>query len=82
MFDKIGNLGKLKAIRDSLRKENVKSEKRGVKVVMNGELEVVEVVLNNNLSKEENEKILKECFNDCLRKTKLMMAGKLQSIFG
>ncbi len=77
MFDKIKQLGKLKEIKDSLEKEKVESEKEGVKVVINGKMEVEEVFLNPDVKLERQQELLKECFNEAFGKMQQLAAQKM-----
>ncbi len=81
MFEKIKQLGKLRDLQKSLEKEEVEIEKEGVKVVMNGNLKVVEIVLNPDKDIRDQERLLKDCFNQAIEKVKIQTASKLQSIF-
>jgi len=64
MFDNLKKLAELKKMQDSFKKERATTEKRGVSVTLNGNLEVEEIKLNPELSIEEQEKVLKECLNE------------------
>ena len=80
MFEKLKQIGKLKEVQKSLEGEEVEVEKNGTRVVVNGNLKVVGISLNPELEKEEQEKILKECFNEGMEKIKSSMAQKFQSM--
>ncbi len=80
MFEKIKQLAKIKEIKDSLAKEEVEIEKMGVKIILNGEIEVKEIFLNSDLKKEEQEKILKECINEGIKKIQKELAVKFSKI--
>ncbi len=67
MFEQLRDLAKFKKIKDSLEKEKKEIEKRGMKVVMNGKFEVEEIKLNPEIDLKEQEKILKECFNEAIK---------------
>ncbi len=80
MFDNLKKLAELKKMQDSFKKERATTEKRGVSVTLNGNLEVEEIKLNPELSIEEQEKVLKECLNEAkenMQKTlaKMMMGS-------
>jgi DNA-binding protein YbaB len=77
MFDKLKQLKELKNLRDSLAKEKEEIEKRGVKVIVNGKMEVEEISLNSELSKEEQEEIVKECINEGFKKIQANAAKKM-----
>jgi DNA-binding protein YbaB len=66
MFDKFKELAKLKKMKDILEKEVKEVERQGVKVVVNGKMEIQEIKLNPELEIEEQERIIKECFNQAL----------------
>ncbi len=80
MFEKLKQIGKLREVQKSLEGEEVEIEKNGTRVVLNGSLKVVSVSLNPGLEKEEQEKILTECFNEGMEKIKSSMAQKFQSM--
>jgi DNA-binding protein YbaB len=80
MFEKLKQIGKLKEIQKSLEEEKVEIKNNGTRLVINGNLKVIEVSLNPELEKEEQEKVLAECFNEGMDKVKSFMAQKFQSI--
>ncbi len=80
MFDKIKKLQQLKKIKDSLSQEKIEIEKEGVELIMNGNLEVEELKLNSDLSKENQERIAKECFNEGVKKVQLKMAERFKGL--
>ncbi len=77
MFEKIKQLREIKKLRDSLSKEKIEVEKNGVKVVLNGKMEVEEIQLNSDLGKKEQEEILCQCFNEAVRKIQMILAKKM-----
>lgn len=77
MFDKLKQLGKLKELQNILGQEKAEVEKDGVKIVLTGKLEVENVLLNPSLDKEKQEKVLKECFNEAIKKINLQIAQKI-----
>jgi DNA-binding protein YbaB len=80
MLDKFKQLRNLKKLQDELSKEKVEVEKEGIKVVVNGEMKIEEIFLNGNLSKEKQEKILKDCINEAMDRMKFRMAQKMQEM--
>ncbi|MFA5207914.1 MAG: YbaB/EbfC family nucleoid-associated protein [Candidatus Paceibacterota bacterium] len=82
MFDKLKDLKKLKDLESSLGKERVEKEKNGIKVVVNGRAEVESISLNAELSKEDQERYLKDCINEASRDAKMIMAKKAAEITG
>lgn len=79
MFDNIKKLAELKKIQDSFKKELVTVEKNGVKVVMNGNFEIIEISLNMELSKENQEKSLVSCLNEAKDNIQKSLAKNLMS---
>jgi len=77
MFDKLKQLKQLKELRDSLSKETEEVEKQGIKVVINGNIEIEDIQLNPDLSIEEQEKILKECINEAVKKIQMVLTNKM-----
>jgi len=87
MFDQLKKLQELKKMQDSFKEERASVEKKGVSVLINGNFEVVEIKLNEDLSTEEQQEVLKQCFNeakDNIQKSlaKKMMSSGLGSGFG
>jgi DNA-binding protein YbaB len=82
VFDKLKQLKQLKDLQDSLGKEVTEVEKDGVKVSINGKFEVQSVVINPALEKEKQEKILKDCVNDAIKKVQMAVAKKMSSMPG
>ncbi|MFA5714743.1 MAG: YbaB/EbfC family nucleoid-associated protein [Candidatus Paceibacterota bacterium] len=82
MFDKLKDLKKLKDLESALGKETLEKEKDGIRVVVNGRAEIVSIFLNNELDKEKQEQVLKECINDVSREAKMLMARKAAEITG
>jgi DNA-binding protein YbaB len=64
MFDQIKKMNELRNMQNALKQEKAEVEKNGVKVVMNGNMELVEVKLNSMLDISEQEMLLKQCFSE------------------
>jgi DNA-binding protein YbaB len=86
MFSKLKQFQDLrsqaKTMQNALAQESITEEKNGVKVVINGNMEVTSLTLNENLSKNSQEEILKNCFNDAIKRAQRLMAKKLQDMGG
>ena len=65
-----------------LAEEIITVERGGVKVVMDGNMEVKEISINENLAKDSLEGILVDCVNDAIKKTQRLMAQKMQEMGG
>jgi len=86
MFNKLKQVKDLrdqaKTMQNALSGEKVEAEKGGVKVVMNGNLEVQSIEINSELSKESLENTVKDCVNDCMKKAQKLMASKMREMGG
>lgn len=86
MFSKLKQFRDLrsqaKTIQDALAQETITEEKNGVKIVLNGNLEVTSLTINENLPKNSQEDALKSCFNDAIKRAQRLMAKKLQDMGG
>ena len=80
MFDNLKKLQQLKKIKDSLEKEKIEIEKEGIKVIVNGKREVEEIKLNPDLSQEEQERAIKDCINEAVKKIQMMVAQKMMQM--
>ncbi len=80
MFDKLQQLKQLHDLQQEIKKEKYDAEKNGVKLVMNGELELEEVRLNPALSQEEQERTLREAYNGLIKKVQMAMAQKFRGM--
>lgn len=82
MFEKLQQIKKLQEIQSALKNEKIENEKNGVKIFMNGKLEVEDIILNPSLSIQDQEKAVKDCFNDTMKKVQMVVAKKMQSMGG
>jgi len=80
MFDKLRQLKELKDLQDSLSKERIEVEKDGIKVVVNGKMEIEEIHFAEGLPKEEQEKKLKDCINEAVKKIQMSVASKMSGM--
>lgn len=77
MFDQLKQLKQLKDIQDKLGRERIEVEKEGVKLVMNGKMEVEDVVFSEGIDAEKQAKAVKECFNEAMKKIQMAAAQKM-----
>jgi len=86
MFNKLKQFKDLrsqaKTMKSALSEETVTEEKNGVKIVLNGNMELMELSLNKDMSPQDQETIIKSCFNDALKRAQRLMAKKLQDMGG
>jgi len=81
MFDKLKQLAQLKEMESKMKEERIVVENNGVKIVINGKLEIEEIALNPQLGLEEQQRIVKDCFNEAVRKIQMSMAQKFSGLF-
>ncbi|MCD5397262.1 MAG: YbaB/EbfC family nucleoid-associated protein [Candidatus Pacebacteria bacterium] len=77
MFEQLKQMKKLKQMQDSFKKERFEVENQGIRVVINGNLEVQEIYLNQDLDKSSQEQILKQCLNEVAKKAQMALAKQL-----
>lgn len=86
MFNKLKQIKDLrdqaKTMQNALAGEVFTEEKNGVKIVINGNMEIISVSLNENLSKSAQEEAVKNATNEAIKRAQRMMAKKLQEMGG
>ena len=86
MFSKLKQFRDLrsqaKTMQTSLAQESVSEEKNGVKMTLNGNLELTSLSINSDLDKATQEEALKSCFNGAVKKAQRLMAKKMQEMGG
>ncbi len=80
MFQKLKQLKKLKDIQKSLGKEKMAVEKDGVKVTINGNIEIEAISLNPALDVSKQERVLRDCINDAVKKIQYVVAQKMSEL--
>jgi len=79
IFDNFKKIAELKKMQDSFKKERLTIEKRGVSVTINGNMEIEEVKLNSELSTEDQQTAIKQCFNEAKDSIQKTLAKTLMS---
>jgi len=77
MFDNLKKIAELKKMQDSFKKEKLTIEKRGVSITINGNMEIEEVKLNPELSLEDQQNAVKQCFNEAKESIQKTLAKSL-----
>jgi len=67
MFDKLKQLNQLRQLKSELEKERKEVEKEGVKVTVNGRMQVEKIILNPALDPGKQGEIIKECINEAMK---------------
>ncbi|HZZ99466.1 MAG TPA: YbaB/EbfC family nucleoid-associated protein [Candidatus Paceibacterota bacterium] len=81
MFDKLKQLNQIRELQAKLKQEKVEVTESGVRVLMNGEFEVLELTLNPELNIESQAAAIKKCLNEARsqihKRLASSMAGQL-----
>ena len=85
MFNKLKQIKDLrsqaKTLQNTLSQEKVVVDKRGIHLVINGNLEVTELTISFD-AKNNLENDLKDCLNDGIKQVQKVMAKKMQDMGG
>lgn len=88
MFDKIKDLYKFQKQAKQIKKElanlHIESEIEGVKVIINGEQEIVRVEISENapIDRHKLAEIITRCFNKAIKKSQEIAAEKMKGVMG
>jgi len=82
MFDKLKQIHQLQEIKKTLEKERKEMTQNGVRVVVNGKMEIEEIVLNQDLNIDVQAKTVKELINSGLKEIQMEAAKKMFDIGG
>ncbi|MCD6284019.1 YbaB/EbfC family nucleoid-associated protein [bacterium] len=77
MFDKLKQIKQLKELQNKLSKEEIIAEKDGVKIIINGKMEVKKVQLNPSLSFEKQEELIRDCFNNAVKELQMSITKEM-----
>jgi len=83
MFNKLKQFQELKnqakTIQNMLAAEKVEIERDGIKLVINGNQEVISLTLPENIDKNQLENRLPQIFNEAIKKVQRLMAEKISA---
>ncbi len=86
MFNKLKHIKDLrsqaKQMQSTLATESIIVEKGGVKVVIDGNMNITSVTINEDLAKDSLEGLLVDCINEAIKKVQRVMARKMQEMGG
>jgi len=86
MFNKLKQFKDLrsqaKTMQNALAEEEISIEKNGISLTINGNFEITKFTIANDLPKEKQEKIIKNIFNEAIKKVQKIMARKMQEMGG
>jgi DNA-binding protein YbaB len=79
-FDQVKQLKQMKDLQDKISKEKATAEKDGIKVTVNGKMEIEEIILNPSLSPQDQQKAVKDCVNEAMKKVQMDAARQLMQM--
>jgi len=86
MFNKLKQFKDLrntaKQMQNMMAQENVTIEKGGLKITMNGNMEITEVKITSEISNNSLENLIKDNTNEAMKKMQKVMAQKMQEMGG
>ena len=86
MFNKLKQFKDLrnqaKTLQNALAQESVEYEKNGIKITMNGNMEVTKLNINTEVPKDKLENILTDVVNEIIKRAQKVMAKKVQDMGG
>lgn len=86
MFNKLKQFKDLrnqaKTLQSALALELTEYERGGVKIVMNGNMEITKLTINTDAPKEKLENIMTEVTNETIKRAQKLMAKKVQEMGG
>jgi DNA-binding protein YbaB len=86
MFNKLKQFkdlrGQAKVMQNALGQEKIELEKNGIKISMNGNMEITDLTIENQSDPSIIAKTMKDLFNDAIKKTQRIMAKKMQEMGG
>ncbi len=74
MFGKLGKLKQLNQLAQILSQQEIKIEKQGIRIVMDGKMKIKQIILNPKLNQKQQEEILKDCLNQAIKEAQLITA--------
>lgn len=86
MFNKLKQFKDLrnqaKTLQNALAQESVEYEKSGVKITMNGNMEITGLTINSDIASDRLPGILTDAVNETIKRAQKVMAKKVQEMGG
>ncbi|MBU0722318.1 YbaB/EbfC family nucleoid-associated protein [Patescibacteria group bacterium] len=86
MFNKLKQFKDLrnqaKALQNALAQESVEYEKSGIKITMNGNMEITSIIIDSNVSADKLTGILTAVINETIKRAQRVMGKKVQEMGG
>lgn len=86
MFNKLKQFKDLrnqaKTLQNALAQESVEYEKSGVKITINGNLEITQLIIDQGIAGDKLAGILTQTVNEAIKRAQKIMAKKVQEMGG
>ena len=86
MFNKLKQFKDLrnqaKTLQNALAQESIDYEKNGVKITMNGNLEITGLTISPDISRDQQAGIITDVVNEAIKRAQKVMAKKVQEMGG
>ena len=82
MFDKLKQIKQLRDLQKEVQAQKFDSERQGVRVVVNGAMQIEEVVLSAEMDAKSQERIVKDCLNDAMHKAQTAVSQRFAGLMG
>ncbi|RJQ31534.1 YbaB/EbfC family DNA-binding protein [Candidatus Parcubacteria bacterium] len=82
MFDKLKQLNELRKMKNAIQAESVEVEKNGVRIKINGSLNIEDISISPEAMDDSLPKTIKQCFNDAVGKMQMILAQKFSGMMG
>ncbi|MFH1255020.1 MAG: YbaB/EbfC family nucleoid-associated protein [bacterium] len=86
MFNKLKQFKDLrnqaKTLQNALAQESVEYEKRGIKITINGNMEIIKLSISEEARKDKLENTLIEAVNETMKRAQKLMAEKVRAMGG
>jgi DNA-binding protein YbaB len=82
MFDKVKQMRELQKMQGEAKAENFQAESRGVRVTVNGTLQIEAVSVPEELAAQEVQEAVKDATNQALKSAQIAMAQKFSGMIG
>jgi DNA-binding protein YbaB len=82
MFEKFKQLNELRKLQQLIRDQKVEHEKNGVRVVMRGDFEIIELTINPSLASDTQAHAIKNTINEARVRMQALLSKNLGGMAG
>lgn len=80
MFEQLKDAKRLMDMQNAIKREEVTAQKNGVTITINGAFELKEIKLNPELSINDQERAIKDCYLQATRDLQMKLMSKMQGM--